>query len=515
MDNPGQDYRELPPHHEMMEIFEELSFREKVSRTIRGLREPRDSGDYKYARLQILRLLSPVSAVIVPCVMVTLIAFFAQIAPPTAREVEVRVLDPETPEELEDLQELIEDQMEPPEPMDFEFTDNAVTLSEDPTPTPQTELSPQPAAFDSVALVKSPVIMRGIYGSRNPGSRGTAIRRHGGNERLVEGAVLRALRWLKKTQQADGSWNPPDAMAMTGLGLLTFLAHGETPASKEFGGTVEKAIQYLLGKQKGSGHWGSSYTHAIVTYAICETYALTRVPMLKDAAARGLDVIIRGQNPGGGWNYPLQPCDRNDTSVMGWCAQALKAGKMARLKNEGLDNAMRHAVTGFKNNAHPDGGFGYTSPGQGGLSGVGVLCMQLLGAGKQDEAKRGLLYLEDHHLFDWGEGPTWSQIYYWYYITQAKFHEGGKVWRAWNRSFASSLIKEQTVLKGQGVDGKDIGFWTTAETKGDVMDTTLCALMLEVYYRYLPTYKPPKEINFEEEALGEDDIPVDIELPGA
>ena len=39
-------------------------------------------------------------------------------------------------------------------------------------------------------------------------------------------------------QNPDGSWSKSQPDAMGGLGLLTFLAHGETPVSKEFGMTV-------------------------------------------------------------------------------------------------------------------------------------------------------------------------------------------------------------------------------------------------------------------------------------
>ncbi|MDZ4198668.1 MAG: hypothetical protein U1E27_05190, partial [Kiritimatiellia bacterium] len=67
---------------------------------------------------------------------------------------------------------------------------------------------------------------------------------------LTDQRVLRALDWLKERQQDDGSWvgdsTASSKTAMTGLALLTFLAHGEMPGSKPYGDTVEKAIRFLV-----------------------------------------------------------------------------------------------------------------------------------------------------------------------------------------------------------------------------------------------------------------------------
>lgn len=510
------EVEDLLRQHGLLSLFEEQSFLQRTRRVIRGLKQPKESGENKWARLQVLRLSAPACALIVPVAAIGVMALFAGITPPAEREIQVQVIEADPFEELEQIEDLDNDPIEPPEPMDIDFTPE--TLSADVTaPTPEVEMSPQPAAFDSVAIVKSPVIMKGIFGSRSGAARGVALQAYGGSG-VTEGAVLRALRWLKKEQAPDGSW-PKTKSAMTALALLTYLAHGETPASEEFGPTVERAIRYLVDHRREDGGWNRRYEHAICAYAICEAYALTKVPMLKPVAEEAIDIIIRGQRPTGGWRYTFTAKDTaDDTSCMGWCAQALKAGKMAGIKHPQLDACWKKSIEGFKLNAHENGGFGYTSPGQGGLSGCGVLCMQLLGASKDPDCRKGLLYL-DTWTFDWKMPQGRSALYYWYYITQAKFHAGGETWDKWNNMFAIELVKNQTILKDavEGPEGKmlDIGFWDSPaeheHTDGRVMDTCLSALQLQVYYRYLPTFKPPTDLD-DEVDIAEEGGDIDVEV---
>ena len=53
------------------------------------------------------------------------------------------------------------------------------------------------------------------------------------------------------------------------------------------------------------------------------------------------------------------------------------------------------------------------------------------------------------------------------------------------------LVLGASFARAGGVDGKDIGYWDGLDKycKSSVYNTTLCTLMLEVYYRYLPTFK--------------------------
>jgi hypothetical protein len=127
------------------------------------------------------------------------------------------------------------------------------------------------------------------------------------------------------------------------------------------------------------------------------------------------------------------------------------------------------------------------------LTGAAVLSLQLMGQGNCPEAKAGLDWLNKNASCDWLNVKSESPLYHWYYITQAKFHTGGETWKAWNKQFAPTLVKNQIVMKGAGIDGKDF-----------VYCTTMCALQLQVYYRYLPTFQSPTQIAADDQEAGKD-----------
>jgi hypothetical protein len=346
-------------------------------------------------------------------------------------------------------------------------------------------------ALDVVSNVDSPVTISGIMRGRTAAGRAEGLAKFGGNN-ITEGAVMRALEWLKNNQNADGSWNDKSKVGNTGLAILTFLAHGETPASDKYGATVEKGIQYLVadmndnGRFKGgSGHY--VYDHAIATYALADSYSMTRVPILKVKLEKAVDVIIKGQQKGGGWDYGYNAAsDRNDSSVSGWQVQALKAAVIAGASNPGLLEALNKSLDGLRSLQSMDSGmFGYTSPGgkNHGLTAVGVLAFQFVGQKESPEAKKGLVALREAQANYAAHG--WP-FYAWYYITQAKFNEGGADWKAWNPQIAKLLVstqnKDGSWLAPAGAGGH-------GETgQGKTYATTLAALSLQVYYRLLPTF---------------------------
>ena len=506
----------------------ESGFRDKLRRVIDGLKSPPGSGKRKYAVLQLKRLWAAFAGFLVPALVFLLLVLAVRpsILPVTRPPIDILDGSDDKQPELDPVHRVRPD-TDLPRPI----PDNVIFAlpSDVDVPAPTTPSPARPIAGISMAFlgdvspIRSPITMRGIYSQRmGAAGRAAAIQGRGGPP-AAEGAVIRALRWLKKHQESDGSWNLGSgggpgrgaAPAMTGLSLLAFLAHGETPGDRcpEFGGTVRVGLEWVMAAQLETGRFrgqdSHEYGHPIATYALCEGYGLIRNPRLQDAASRAVSVIVRGQNADGGWNYNCRPSQRNDTSYTGWCVQALKAAQIAGVPCPGLESCLRKSADGVRRNASlTHDGFGYTSPGRHRLTCVGVLAMQLLGSPKSPEVRGGLEMLKAATC-DWAAPWGRSPIYYWYYITQAKFYADDETWREWNGQFAPEFIRNQVVQQGAGPNGKDIGYWNPV-TPGEhsqslIYSTTLCTLSLEVYYRILGALDKDKVTQHRLPDIDEDD----------
>ena len=440
------------------------------------------------------------SAIIHVLVILALVRLVTYKAIEKAPEVEVMIMEPDATK-LEEFEKELKELEEQPEMVDA-ITPPDVTFQTEQPPEPTDFASPEPeVSFDALdvrADVASPLIMKGLLAGRSAGGRAAMLRNYAGAMgQYTEAAVIKALQWLKRNQAPDGSWGP-NKTAMTGLGLLTFLAHGETTSSEEYGQTVEKAIRFLVSQQDADGRFckidqPGSYAHGIATYAISEAYGLTRIPSLKPVMEKAVEVIINGQQAKGGWDYNYKKEARRDSSVAAWQIQALKAAYIAGSENPRLKQALDKAVEDLKSAFDPETGrFYYTdskSHKSDNITGLCVLALQLLGHAQSREARAGLQALAGANC-DWDK-PEPYPLYGWYYITQAKFHQGGSTWSGWNAKFARVYVKNQNedgswTSPGANMKDKEHG---REVNQGPVYSTTLAALTLQVYYRFLPTYK--------------------------
>jgi hypothetical protein len=317
----------------------------------------------------------------------------------------------------------------------------------------------------------------------------------------TEQAVLAALNWLQREQQADGSWKGSKEIVtptLTALALLAYLGHGETPASAGYGANVGKAIHWLLANQEESGRFQGrdkrDYTHLIAALALTEAYGMTLDPETKAAAEKAVALIVKGQHADGGFGYNLDKAAHNDTSYMCWCAQALAAARMTRLDVPGLERAIDKASYAVRQNADPNGGFGESGPGRTIFSGAGVTALQFLSAPHVAEVQKTLALLATNTFSaattDAPPIPGASRFYASWNQTQAKFQAGGDAFRNWNKSLARELVSSQTQERSLLTGWVALGRWARRSANDPqevvIQDTCYGALMLEVYYRYLP-----------------------------
>jgi hypothetical protein len=354
----------------------------------------------------------------------------------------------------------------------------------------------------------------GTMASRVGGTARAAAMQMNGGKKESEESVMKGLRWLAKTQNPDGSWGKgggtPVIAAMTGFSILSFLGHGETPVSAEFGPTVQKALDWVMTNgTKNDGHLSMEkksdkmptgfsqpgcYAHGIVTYALGEYYTMTKDERVVELLKKAVGYIVQGQGPDGGWMYSYDKSTPSDTSVSGWQIQALKAAHLSGLEIPEVDATLDKAMLNLARVRGKNGGFGYRTPeDKYSLTGVGVLCTYFWKQEKDKMVRDGIEFIMDKTKKD---NPVEykgdkADLYAWYYNTQACLMVGGAAWNTWNRLFQGELVKNQSPDGSwPPMAGKAVGeYQKDVEGNGPFYRTNFCILMLEVYYRYMPTTK--------------------------
>ncbi|MEN6449616.1 MAG: prenyltransferase/squalene oxidase repeat-containing protein [Thermoguttaceae bacterium] len=338
--------------------------------------------------------------------------------------------------------------------------------------------------------------------------------RGNGTTQIDERAVAAALNWLARHQSASGSWGLASykgrckdgtcsgpgrsgdrLTAATALGLLPYLAAGQTHKSKgPYQRNIAAGVRFLTTHQKSNGDLrmgGQMYDHGLAAIALCECYGMTGDSALRPHAQAALDFIVAAQDPKeGGWRY--EPHDPGDTSVVGWQLMALKSGQMAYLPvNPAVFDKAKQFLKSVSYGQY-GGHFSYM-PGGRSVAGddrattaIALLCHQYMGMARNNAVMgEGTSFLMDN-LPD----VESHNLYYWYYATMAMHNQPGKEWDTWNRKMRRLLIATQSR------EGCAMGSWNCTNGKdqwadhgGRLMMTSLAALTLEVYYRYLPLYK--------------------------
>lgn len=341
-----------------------------------------------------------------------------------------------------------------------------------------------------------------LLSGRGSGIKGALVKAYGGSEG-TETAVGAGLAWLARQQQKSGGWslhgpyadpgeieNPQVA---TALALLAYQGAGYTATSGDdpaFRLVADKGLKSLLKRQQSDGNFleripehHNFYSQAICTLALCEAYAMTHDPELRDRAQRAVDYLVKNQTTAGGWKY--KPHRKSDLSVSGWVMMALQSARMAGLQ---VPQGTLYQFEQFLESVAHDGGRQYSyEPRKGAslaMSAEGLLSREFLGW-KQDDPRlvEGAKRLLETPI-DYKHG---QDVYYWYYATQALHHLSGDAWEKWNKVMSVEVPNHQVRR------GAETGSWNPmgdawGSSGGRLYTTCMSLYLLEVYYRHLPIY---------------------------
>ena len=300
-------------------------------------------------------------------------------------------------------------------------------------------------------------------------------------------AVDKALKWLADQQAGDGSWGNS---AITSFAILAFMSSGNVPNQGLYGKEVSKGVRYLLACARESDGYivgprgGNMYCHGMATLALTQVFGMTGDEDVKKVLKRAVDLIIRTQNPEGGWRYDPSPTGA-DISVTIMQVMALRGAKDSGLQvpDKTMDNAVEYINKCRDRNS---GGYKYqpyqNPPGYA-RTAAGVCVLYLCGKYDADEIKKAVQYMER---------TADDRQHYWYghyYAAHALNQVGAEEWgrEAWEKYYE----RMKATLLRPGYQ-KASGEWYDPRLEaayGPVYQTSIVVLILSVPTHYLPIYQ--------------------------
>lgn len=339
--------------------------------------------------------------------------------------------------------------------------------------------------------------------------------RHSAADRETMKSVQSGLEWLQDHQNEDGSWTGEVGfklnqkyevekigkphVGVTALAGMAYLAGGHLPGRGQFGGTIEKATEFVLGcVDETSGFIARNgtrmYSHAFATLYLAEVVGMTSRKNVRDKLQRAVDLIVRSQNRHGSWRYEPFAVE-SDMSITVCQLMALRAARNIGIKvpRSTIDRAVQYVQSSYV----PDDEMNYFMYHDGyyflrrgsfkyqkqentrssfALTAAGITSLYNAGVYSDDRLRDSLEVLEGtYDLLD----DRQTHYFFWYghyYAVQAMYVAGDPYWSRYYRRIRADL------LNLQHRDGK----WANDVGPGHAFGTAVAVIILQVPYKYLP-----------------------------
>lgn len=308
-----------------------------------------------------------------------------------------------------------------------------------------------------------------------------------GGTPACESAVIQSLDWIKQHQHPDGSWGESHRAAATGLALLAYLGHCETPLSEKYGESVLTATMFLIAQSKAQQGLLvdkkddplALHEHAIATMALAEAYVFNQtlqisVPHLEETVRVAGQQILDRASASGAWS--VNPHDASADALL-TCLnlQALKACKHTGVDFRGLSATVIKALDAIKARKEPAGAL--------------LLAHQQWGKSETPAAKAALANIPRQTPFQWS--PAATDLWTLYFDVHALYCDGGKKWTDFHASLLPALLKARAgdgSFPDPGKPALDSAAPLQSMLTGKSAEhfrTCLTTLTLEVYYRFI------------------------------
>ena len=295
-------------------------------------------------------------------------------------------------------------------------------------------------------------------------------------------SIDRALVFLAKEQERNGSWGRQNT-AVTAFAVMAFLANGHVPDQGPYGAEVSRGVKFLTTIARDDGYLagaggGNMYSHGMATLALSQVFGMTKNEEVRPTLKRAVDLIVRSQNPEGGWRYEPVPRDA-DISATIMQMMALRGAKDSGL--DVPDATLKRAVAYINRCQASSGGYRYQPfGGEAGYArtAAGVCVLQLAGEYDAKPIARAAEWMDSH-----SSDPN----HYWYghYYAAHAYHQlGGKPWGRYYSRIRKELLQKQA-LGGEWDKPGEAG----AGQGRVVYQTAIGVLVLSVPADLLPIYQ--------------------------
>ena len=287
-----------------------------------------------------------------------------------------------------------------------------------------------------------------------------------------------AMSWLVQQQRTDGHWGTEQhRVALTSLATLALLSHGKTPASSDYGKSIQNAMRALLRDAESEAKLTPT-EEDLLTWCLSESFVITKIPMLLDSARRHASAL-------------------DESTATHWRAFTAKSlclsGTAPNIGKREIDNLNTY----------------YSSRTNNMLDEASHIFV-IMGTRSGKQLKPYLDSLQRQDIANWRNADMPLQTAC--VLSMTLLHVGGKDWMEWSSQFDQDLITRQITKKTLGWwTAKSLGVPDTPEIKGlskkeaDIYTTSLMLLSLQRPHFY-PSFRPPHKSK--EQDIGDNDIDI-------